>query len=190
MLRATAGVAALLALAGCAGSDRDPGSTRAGEGDGAGRFPAASLEDWRSYADHVVEYSVVGESMRPVATLRIDRILWSAPEAPSLPNEITMRAPQLEVGERFVAPLAQVEKPFVEWWPLNTNAALPVVDGRVTTSPELNSPVGKKFAGRTVAELNDALAEQAPDPLAAKHADLRPTERVQAVLAEGGFADG
>lgn len=212
-------VVVLLLAVGCGGAGDSPEVI----GDGGGRFPADTLEDWKSYADHVVVYSVVAENEVPpdpqeqergegmvgrTVNLRVEEILWSAQRGPDLPNEVSMRvagwaledgvrrrfrlhgSPRVELGQRFLAPLVRVEEPFVEWWPLSTSAVVPVVDGRIQTDDTLDNPVGKEFAGHAISALDESLARQDPDPLAAKHQELRPTERVEAVLAEGGFKDG
>ncbi|MGH2780456.1 MAG: hypothetical protein ACRDLA_03390, partial [Thermoleophilaceae bacterium] len=90
----------------------------------SGRLSSESLRDWVSYVDHVAVYTVADErapdtdsardaQVREV-TLGVDRRLWSATGAPQLPNRFTIDAldsrdaPRLEVGERYLAPLARV----------------------------------------------------------------------------------
>ena len=64
------------------------------------------MQDWTSYADHVVLYTVDSEEQLPVGaesaavgegligrrvSLRVDRVLWSASRAPELPSRLKMR---------------------------------------------------------------------------------------------------
>jgi hypothetical protein len=76
------------ALTGCAEEERTFC------GGGASRFPGETLEDWKSYSDHLAVFTVVdrrelppdpGDSSRappiPWATIRVDRVMWSAPES-------------------------------------------------------------------------------------------------------------
>jgi hypothetical protein len=207
------------ALALACGSSHEP--ARSGAGSGADRFPAASLRDWVSYADHVAIFSVVAERELPasesdlehggglqgrIVTLRINRTLWSAPNAPELPGEIEMRAlgwvlqdgrrlpmttvdaPRVAVGERYVAPLVQVEggSGSLEWWPLTVGSQLPLDDSRVSPPGERawSSSMREALAGRSVGEIADLLKVQAPDPVAERYSSLRPSERVRAVLAD------
>jgi hypothetical protein len=212
--------AALISCAfvlGCGGSDD---SSRSGAGAGADRFPAESLRDWVSYADHVAIFSVVTERELPASnedlehggglqgrevTLRIERKLWSAPNAPDLPGEIKMRAlgwvlqegqrlpmttgdaPRVAVGEKYLAPVVQVEggDGALEWWPLTVGSQLPLGDSRVTSPGRdaWRSPMRDALSGRSVDEIAELLKAQRPDPVAEKFSSLRPTERIQAVLA-------
>lgn len=71
--------------------------------EGSDYFPSTSLENWKSYADHVAVVTVEAERALPardhvlehkegvigrVTTLAIERILWSAPRVPALGREI------------------------------------------------------------------------------------------------------
>jgi hypothetical protein len=215
-LAVTAALASGALAAGC-GDSHEP----AGSGAGADRFPAASLRDWVSYADHVATYRVVAEREVPagesdlehggglqgrVVTLRIERTLWSAPNAPELPGDIEMRAlgwvlkdggrlpmtaadaPRVAVGERYLAPLVQVEgeggNP--EWWPLTVGSQLPLDDSRVIPPGEgvWRSPMREALARRSVDDIVDLLKGQPPDPVAERYRSLRPTERIRAVIAD------
>jgi hypothetical protein len=76
--------------------------------EGSDVFPSDSLRDWRSYADHVVIYTVVSDNEIPLrpedeargegtlgreVALRVDKVIWSAPTAAPLPDGlIKMRA--------------------------------------------------------------------------------------------------
>lgn len=91
-----------LALAGCGSTGSLPV-----QGSAAERFPADTLRDWVSYADHVAVFEVVSQREIPptqeeiergeglvgrAVTLRIERTLWSAEHAPALPTEVHMTA--------------------------------------------------------------------------------------------------
>lgn len=83
-------------------------------GSGSSRFPADSLSDWKSYADHLVTFTVMDEQEVPLSpeeqtrgegmigrrvTLRLDEIHWSAADAPSVPRELTWNASGWVVNE-------------------------------------------------------------------------------------------
>lgn len=96
-----AGVAGVLATAGCAGG------APAGDsivGSAADRYPSQRIVDWVSYADHVAYFTVLDERELPrgehekahgegmidrEVTLRVDRTLWSSRAAVTdLPGEL------------------------------------------------------------------------------------------------------
>lgn len=100
--------AALAAGAIAAAGRADGQQDAAAAGAGGGRFPAQTLQDWVSYADHVAVYTVVAEREIPPSpeelargeglvgrevTLRVDGVLWRAPRAPALPAALRMTAP-------------------------------------------------------------------------------------------------
>jgi hypothetical protein len=216
----SAAVAAVLLVAGCSDSDGGPASTVTLEG--AERFPGQSVRDWKSYADHVAVYTVTSEREIPAeadegargeglvgreVTLRIDRMLWSAPEAPPLPAEIKMTAPgwvlvegerspvamhdatRVSVGGRYLAPVVRVEDgPAPEWWPLTIGSQIPLEGERLAAAPA--DPAGNsprdELAGRSVDEARTIVARERPDPIAARHRDVRPTQRLEAVQDEAG----
>lgn len=134
-------------------------------------------------------------------TLRVDKVVWRAAGAPALPETLHMTAlgwvlvdgkrrelveqdaPRVAVGERYVAPLARVEDDpqHPEWWPLGVGAQLPLVDGRVSDSGRWSSALKSGSSGKTLDVLRRDVRAAAPDPLAARYGNLRPTERVRAV---------
>jgi hypothetical protein len=204
-------------LAGCGEANRDRVDRNSVVGSGSTLFPDGSLQDWVSYADHIVVYSVVKEREMPldeeereigegyagkVATLEVDRTLWSAETAPPLPNQIEMEAigsvfrdgerqrtvardaPNVAVGDKYLAPIAQVEfEVGPEWWPLTPGAQLPVQDGRVARA-SWTSPSGEPLVGRTLDDVQSIVRRQPPDPVALKHMNLRPQDRVKTVYQE------
>jgi hypothetical protein len=137
-----------------------------------------------------------------LVTLRIDRTLWSAEAAPALPERIEMQAvgwlyrngqrepttardsPSVSVGNRCLAPLAQVEFDVgPEWWPLTPAAQLPLEGSHVGRAGWV-SPHGEALAGESVDEIEARIKRQPPDPASVKYADLRPQDRIGAVLRE------
>lgn len=116
---------ATVAAAGCgAASNSEPGADHAERlviGSAAESFPEASLRDWKSYADHVVVYTVTGETEIPasqedlqrgeglvgrVISIRIENVVWSAPGAPKLPEPLSMRAPGWVLREGVKVPVS------------------------------------------------------------------------------------
>ena len=139
-------------------------------------------------------------------TLRVDKVVWRAAGAPALPETLHMTAlgwvlvdgkrrelveqdaPRVAVGERCVAPLARVEDDpqHPEWWPLGVGAQLPLVDGRVSDSGRWSNALKSGSSGKTLEVLGRDIQAAAPDPLAARYGNLRPTERVKAVARVHG----
>jgi len=201
-------IAVALIAAGCGGSAAINSSA-------SERFPTSSLQDWISYADHIAVYTVVAEREIPPSpeeiergegmigreiTLRVEQTLWSAARAPELPGEFratalgwafqngektpfdTEHGGRVEVGKRYVSPLTMVEDdPAHPWWPLTQ---LPVDGDEVAGGPP--TAAKERLDGRSFGEIRAVLARQAPDPAAARHFDLRPTERIRAVLDDKG----
>jgi len=166
--------------AGCnAADDR---SWCGGSGAGSSLFPAETIKDWKSYADHLAIVTIVSvrrpDRGLPVSTLRVDRVLWSAAAAPGLARRLKMRRLSGdEVGESFLSPMLFVE--FAgEWWPLDGCAPVRVdEDGRVAE----DGRGGPLLAGQTAIEVADRLRRARPDPVAYRYRHLRPAERVEAV---------
>jgi len=142
-------------------------------------------------------------------TLRIDGTLWSAPDAPPVPSGVRMTAPgwvlqdgeqrpaafddgpRVALGERYAAPLVRVEDDPAapEWWPLGISAQLRLDGDRIDPDAgRWSDAVGGRGAPRSLGELRAALARQPPDPVAARHRRLRPSERIRAVLRDRGDA--
>jgi hypothetical protein len=135
-------------------------------------------------------------------TLRVDKILWRAAGAPALPQILRMTAlgwvlvdgqrrelveqdaPRVAVGEQYVAPLARIEDDpqHPEWWPLGVGAQLPLLDGRASDSGKWHSALKSGSTGKTLDGLGRDINATAPDPVAGRYRNLRPTERVKAVV--------
>lgn len=114
-------VIATACVVGCGVSDgqsEEPNEAAVVVGHGTGIFPFTSLEDWKSYADHLAVYEIVAESEMPftpgpgepsdegmigrLVTARIESNPWSAAHAPALPAELDFAAPGwvLHEGQR------------------------------------------------------------------------------------------
>jgi hypothetical protein len=155
-----------------------------------------------------VEIEADGGIQGRTVTLETERNLWSASGAPPLPDsftmdalgwmidddgrhELTMRdAPRVEIGERYLAPLARVRDGTGElaWWPLSSGAQFPVLDGKIVPpAPDeqgWDDPLLTQLAGRSLVGLEASLDASEPLPLPAKYGNLRPFDRFQAVLEE------
>src|SRR5688500_908068 len=118
---------AVAALAAGCGSDRADCEDPPGA---SGRFPGDTLEDWRAHADHLVVFSVVKVvdppgSALPVATSRVDRVLWSAPEAPPPPEELPLRVfeDRFERGDVVLSPMVRIDDHPPPHWSMLTYCA-------------------------------------------------------------------
>jgi hypothetical protein len=130
-------------------------------------------------------------------------VLWSAPDAPELPDQFHMVAlgwalhdgerrpmvfddgPRVAVGDRYVAPLVRTDGGRTEpWVPLAVGAQMPLDRNELAGNEDWTNAARRRLAGRSISELQTALAQQDPDPLAAKHRDLPPDERALVVARE------
>jgi hypothetical protein len=211
-------VVAAVFVAACGTDEATDGSGSAPQapvgGSGSELFPGSTLRDWVSYADHIAVLRVVDERALPLGAeekasgeglagrevvLHVERRLWSAENAPPLPDEIRMTglgwvlhdgkrhpvqsadAPRVMPGERYLAPLALVEfDAGPEWWPLTAGAQMPV-EGGVVTPARWNRGISAALAGRSVGQAERAIHTARPDPVAAGLSHMRPQDRVQAV---------
>lgn len=155
------------------------------EGAGSSLTPAASLEDWKSYADHVAVVRVV-EVVSPLV-FRVDRIVWSAPDAPPLPARIGESALtwQASSGDRFLIPLVWRDDLSL-WRSLSGCSALRLGHNDVVKEGGEDA-IRRQFQGRPLDEVEKALISQQPHPLARRYRHLRPIKRVRAVRRAGGF---
>lgn len=154
-------------------------------------FPSETLQDWKSYADHLVVLKVVSvvepERELPFARLRIERVLWSARKAPPPPTQLQWRAfpGRYEQEEVLLSPIARVEDPGAvggrrQWHPLGYCSPLLLEGGRVAISD--SDELRRQLAGQTPDQVATALTKEPPDPVAERYRRLRPAERVKAVL--------
>lgn len=139
-------------------------------------------------------------------TLRIEEAIWSREGAPPVDDEVRVvtwgwivedgerqpvaarGGPRLELQSRYVTPLVRAPRDGVDWTPLSDSATLPLDGDRISTTKIVGSPspIALDLDGATTEELATAVAQAAPDPVAAKHFDLPPDERWEAVLRETG----
>lgn len=156
-------------------------------------LPSATLEHWKSYADHLLVFTVLSvrqpEDGLRVATYRVDRILWSAPAAPRPPRRMDKRLlprTHMPPGERFISPFVrfEFEQPPV-WSPLGGCSPLLLDGGRVAESQ--SDSLRSRLSGRSVEDVAAALRATPPDSLAQRFRRLRPLQRYHTVRRLQGF---
>jgi hypothetical protein len=182
---------------------------------GANLFPGESLRDWVSYADHVIIYTITDERRMPpdaseletgeghvlrAITMRVERTIWSAPDAPELPAAIEWTAtgwalhegqlyvmetddePRVAVAQRYLAPVVQVQfDDGPRWWPLTPGSQMPLGDNLKVAAADFSSAINPHLVGKRPNEIADIVAHQPPNPLAAQYRALRPQQRIDAV---------
>lgn len=130
-------------------------------------------------------------------TFRVDRTLWHRDGAPTLSGEFTSLSngywvrpdgskhrfqvggsAWVEVGDQFLAPLAFDNG---RWAETSIYDMFPVKDGKVAPLDSQHAQLAGVLKGLDLARSGQVFAAARPDPLAARHFDLRPRERVRAV---------
>jgi hypothetical protein len=211
-------VVAGLVVVGCGEDKAPPAAPQVVHGQSSGRLPDETLVDWVSYADGVAVVTVASEKEIPLQigdvnvageglqgrtlTLKVDRLLWSRPEARPVPNEFPMRAPgwalknfvkqpftsgsvRLEVGSKYLMAIAWIYDG--GWSQLGSEtAALIGPEGRPVAEGRVTNPAVSGFIGKPLDEAAAALRATSPDPRAARHFDLDAIRRWDAVLKELG----
>jgi len=199
-------------LAGC-GSGEDDREVVVGQG--SELFPAESMRDRKSYADHLAVYRVVGEravtdasdqergegAVGRVVELAVEKVLWSAKGAPELPATIEMKTLgwALHDGKRIPyvtdeGPQMTVGDRFLS--PLvqvnfgSGDQWWPLTYGSQMpvangTAVRAWTGVSRAVAGKTPAAIAEQLRVTQPDPVAARFQGLRPQKRIEAVQLEG-----
>ncbi|GIE74690.1 hypothetical protein Aph02nite_06400 [Actinoplanes philippinensis] len=131
-----------------AAAQQGPAVQRVVLSEGSDRTASRSAGNWATYADHVLVVTVVGETRHPVlkkeaergegliartVSLRVDNVLWSAPDAPQpAPTEVKLAAAgwlfnnhsgpvetkiairdsaRLEVGHTYIKALEWIDDP-------------------------------------------------------------------------------
>lgn len=180
-------------------------------------FPSDTASDVVSYADHVALVTAIADTdalptatptsspggdkviMRTI-TFRVDRTLWSQPDAPTAPKQLTALwwgcllrdgkrtpfivhgAPAVFLGAQYVMPIAYDGTTF--------SAIQPFAVFRVgrdgITPEEQDTPLAHDLADASLDEVSNVYASAEPDPLAAQYRHLRPRARLAAVIAVGG----
>jgi hypothetical protein len=136
-------------------------------------------------------------------TYHIDQTIWHRAGAPELTGTFTAGggggwetssdhpkvrialegAPWVEVGEQYVMPLALDQG---KWGPYSSSAVVPYVNGKVVPDPTQHTQLAEALKTLPATELSPLFATAIPDPDAARHFDLRPTDRLCAVMADRG----
>jgi hypothetical protein len=177
-------------------------------------FPSDTASDVVSYADHVALVTAIAETDAPptatpvnspggehvvmrTITFRVDRTLWSRPDAPTAPKQLTALwwgwllrdskrtpfivhgAPAVFLGATYVMPIAYDGTAF--------SAIEPFAVFRVgrdgISLEEQDTPLALDLADAALDEISTVFASAEPDPVAAQYRHLLPRARLAAVLA-------
>lgn len=177
-------------------------------------FPSDTASDVVSYADHVALVTATTETDAPPTasptsspggehvvmrriTFRVDRTLWSRPDAPTAPKHLTALwwgwllrdgkrtpfivhgAPVVFLGAQYVMPIAYDGTTFSAIQPFAVFRA-----GRDGITPEeQDTPLAHDLADASLARVSTVFASAEPDPVAMQYQNLLPRERLAAVLA-------
>lgn len=132
-------------------------------------------------------------------TFRVDETLWERSGAlPSPPTFqsiwwgwvlhdhqrtkfVAQGAPWVEIGSRYVMPLAFDEGAFV---PIQPFAVFPFEDSVVTLADRQETELGRQLNGATRDVVSRVFAQATPDEVAARHMDLPPSRRLEAVRVD------
>jgi hypothetical protein len=151
---------ALLFVAGC-GSDKDALAWCHGRSPSFDPiFPGNTLGDWRAHAHHIAVVRIVGikrdkaplgaepwDTGLPVSTLRVERLVWSAPDAPRPPHVLPMRrVSETGTGRSYLMVLVDYGPDRNRWGPLSCSVLLLDSGGR-TTDAYYSGPPG--LVGKT-----------------------------------------
>lgn len=181
--------------------------------------PSDTVADWATYTDHLVIITVTRERMLDdggvdesgagrigrAITVDIDRVLWSRPGAPELPNPLEYKAPGWiaredgsqkkitdrpwpEVDHRYVVAFTKFEG----WGTVGPGGLVPydndvIGEGGPYESRRYPAPIQNAW-GQPASALADLLSRTEPDPYAAKYADLHPQQRYEKAIADRAAA--
>jgi hypothetical protein len=180
-------------------------------------FPSDTASDVVSYADHVALVTAITETDAPstaastsspggehvvmrTITFRVDRTLWSRPDAPTAPKHLTALwwgwllrdgkrtpfivhgAPAVFLGARYVMPIAYDGTTFSAIQPF----AVFRVGRNGITPEEQDTPLARVLAGASLDGVSALFSAAEPDPVAEQHRNLLPRARLAAVIADGG----
>lgn len=178
------------------------------------RFPSDTASDVVSYADHVALVTAVSEAEEPQTavptpagsslpaiprrvTFRVDRLLWSRPNAPAASATVTAKwcgwviaagkrtpcattgMPWVFVGGQYVMPIALDRGAFVPIQPL---AVFRFNDGAVTLE-EQDTPLARQLANASLDGVAGVFANAVADPVSVRYGGLSPRARLAAVMA-------
>jgi hypothetical protein len=177
-------------------------------------FPSETASDIVSYADHVALVTAVAEAEEPQppiptptgsalptiprrVTFRIDRALWSRPDAPVAPVTVTAKwcgwvvqggrrtpcavtgTPWVFVGGQYVMPIAYDGTTFSPIQPF----AVFRFNRTVALEGGQDTPLARLLAKQSLGNVASVFARAVPDPLAVQYRQLLPRARLAAVLA-------
>lgn len=182
-------------------------------------FPSDTASDVVSYADHVALVTAVAEAEEPQTavpmptgsnlpaiprrvTFRIDRLLWSRPDAPAAPATVTAKwcgwviaagkrrpcattgTPWVFVGGQYVMLIALDRGAFA---PIQPFAVFRSNDGAVTLE-EQDTPLARQLANTSLDRVAGVFANAVADPVSVRYGHLSPRARLAAVMAARSVA--
>lgn len=205
-------IIALPAL-GCGSTDEPGGGGYVA--DATDSLPGETVQDWTTFSDHLAVVTPVAdrqtepEFVEPgqylagrELTLKIDRVLWTRTEAPSLPQRISFAqggwmivdgdrrnfdtggSPRMEIGHTYLVPL--VLFPGEEWGPLSSASVYSYDSNQIGNGTKVigvrDSSWLDQFEGQDAARAVKKLSSTPPYPGAESFMDLEPEQRYQALL--------
>jgi hypothetical protein len=179
--------------------------------DAHAQFPYETASDVVSYADHVAivtaisqreaprneqpEVGAPSDSISRLVTFRVDDVLWSRAGAPAAPKKFTALwwgwlakghqqfvmdgTPWVFIGGHYVVPIAYDGKEFSLIQPY----AVFRFDRGAVTLEEQHTALARSLDGASRNAVANVFKTAAPDPLAERYANLRPRDRLNAVIA-------
>ena len=179
-------------------------------------FPSDTASDVVSYADHVALVTAIAEVDAPTTgttsspggehvvmrqvTFRVDHTLWTRPDAPTAPKQMTALwwgwllrdgkrtpfivhgAPVVFLGAQYVMPIAYDGTTYSAIQPF----AVFRVGGDRITPEEQDTPLAQDLADASLNEVRTVFASARPDPVSERYRDRLPRARLAAVLAARG----
>ncbi len=138
-------------------------------------------------------------------TFRVDRTIWNRDGVPNRNGRFeavefgwvlqgfertpftSMGSPWIEVGSQYLMPLAYDRD---KWGPILPSAVFAYQEGHVRPVEYQSSALAKQLSGASLDQSEVIFRAARPDPLAAKHFDLQPTARQDAVIADSKSETG
>jgi hypothetical protein len=170
-------------------------------------FPAETLSDWVSYAEQVSIVRITAD--RPIAPptnlestggyrgreadFVVEQTLWTAPEITTPLTSFAMNvagwfkdheaciegSPRVEVGDRYVIPIAHDDDGSVTTLSSSAFVALNQVRGLVG---KYTDPAHDALRGTTVEQMTARLRAARMNPIAARYRNLSPRQRAMKVI--------
>lgn len=140
-------------------------------------YPDAKVQDWATFADHLVVGRATGDD-----TFLVTTVLWTRQGAHHAPRRIIWRnAPDLEKEHTYALPITWVTGHGPDHWsPLNGDSILPLSDGVVGKDASDRTWAGKHVGDRPQ-ELAAELYDKGPYAAAVPHLYESVDARVEAV---------